>query len=839
MAIKRDAVLAAAEKLLSKGKYDAALKEYLRLLEENPNDILVLNKVGDIYVLLNRPMDSLPHFTRIAEHYARDGFFLKSIAIYKKINKIDPSKLEIYNFLADLYHKQGLLPEARAQYQILADHYLKQNQVHEAIAVYRKMANVDPTDIKVPVRLADLLMSAGESDQALMQYGVIGSMLVKRGAVDEAVAVYQKALKIRPGDKKILHDLVRSMLDGGNAEAAVLLLRSQPRDADTMMLLAESLLATKNPGEARKAAEAAIAFDDGHEGARQFVSRMLLAEGHREAALDALRPVVDRWVRSGEVRKAIAALMPLAAVPFPALQEKLLELYRIGDDRAKILETLSALARDAWDRGDRTPAVSYYRQILELEPGNAEARNRASTAPAAMPPPAPRPDEMVVEFDESLIYDETPAPALPKPSPPKPADAITDAHPAVRVSEPLPPPSPLESTQVRRLRAEEAEWKDAITEAEVFAKYGLLEKAADKYRQLVRRRPQELPARQRLVEILAEIRSPALAGEAATMIEALREAGRGDDAEAARARFLPAVPRPEPIAEFELSPPAAGPRPAPAPAPAPPAPAPSFFIDEPLPADAPRAAAPTPAPEAPLSVPADFVEIPPPSPPSVAPVDMEFAFDAGLGRALDGEMAKFSETASEPPPAPAAFDEMSLFSDEQRFFNLAAELEKELEDEETPEAPKLDAGGEEVSLEQIFKEFKRGVEQQLSPEDYETHYNLGIAYKEMGLTDEAIGEFQIAAKDPARAVECCSMLGLCFLEKGLAPLAIQWFQKGLESPGIRDEERWGLQYDLAAVHEQTGDASRAYELYLGIYGQNSNYRDVIARVKTLESSLGR
>jgi tetratricopeptide (TPR) repeat protein len=182
---------------------------------------------------------------------------------------------------------------------------------------------------------------------------------------------------------------------------------------------------------------------------------------------------------------------------------------------------------------------------------------------------------------------------------------------------------------------------------------------------------------------------------------------------------------------------------------------------------------------------------------------------------------------------------MSLFSEERRFFDLAAELEKELEEEETPEAPLLEGAGEEVSLEEIFREFKRGVEQQLSPEDYETHYNLGIAYKEMGLTDEAIGEFQIAAKDPARAVECCSMLGLCFIEKGLAPLAIQWFQKGLEAPTIKDAERWGLQYDLASVHEQTGDAGRAYELYLGIYGQNSNYRDVVARVKTLESSLGR
>ena len=820
MAVRRDAVLATAEKLLSKGKYDAALKEYVRLLEENPNDILVLNKVGDIYVLLNRPMDSLPHFTRIAEHYARDGFFLKAIAIYKKINKIDPSKLEIYNYLADLYHKQGLVPEARAQYQILADHHLKQNQVSDAIAVYRKMAAVDPNDIKIPVRLADLLMSAGESDQALMQYAVIGSMLVKRGAIDEAVAVYQKALKIRPGDRKVLHDLVRSMLDGGNAEAAVLLLRSQPRDAETMMLLAEALVATRNPEEARKAAEAAIAFDHGHEAARQFVAKQRAGERDFEGAFETLRPLVDQAVRSGSVKKAIGMLLPLANPPFPALLEKLLELYRIGGDGPKVLETLNALARGAWDAGDRSGAGSWYRQVLEVDAENAEARSRAGVAVPAPPAgPAEEPQELVVEFDESLLYDTPPAAAPPPPADPAPI-ATAAPVPRAAATPPAAPPAPppgsaatTENTAVRRMRAEEAQWKDAVTEAEVFAKYGLVEKAAEKYRSMLRRRPRELPARRRFVELLAELKSPALEGEASALIEGLRESGQDLEAEAARSRYLPGRPAAPAAAEteFEL---AAPPRPAPA----------AHDFDDLSPSGG------APAPPAPP-------ELPPAR--AAAPVDMEFAFDAGLGRALDDEMAKFQKVEPETPAAPPAFDEMSLFSDEQRFFNLAAELEKELEEEETPDAPLLEGTGEEVSLEEIFREFKRGVEQQLSPEDYETHYNLGIAYKEMGLTDEAIGEFQIAAKDPARAVECCSMLGLCFIEKGLAPLAIQWFEKGLESPGIRDEERWGLRYDLAGVLEQTGDAARAYETYLAIYGQNSNYRDVAARVKALESSSGR
>ena len=84
--------------------------------------------------------------------------------------------------------------------------------------------------------------------------------------------------------------------------------------------------------------------------------------------------------------------------------------------------------------------------------------------------------------------------------------------------------------------------------------------------------------------------------------------------------------------------------------------------------------------------------------------------------------------------------------------------------------------------------FKKGVAEHLSPTDYDTHFNLGIAYREMGLLDEAIGEFQLASKDPKRAVECASMLGLCFLEKGMPQLAIKWYRKGLEMPEITAEE---------------------------------------------------
>ena len=116
-----------------------------------------------------------------------------------------------------------------------------------------------------------------------------------------------------------------------------------------------------------------------------------------------------------------------------------------------------------------------------------------------------------------------------------------------------------------------------------------------------------------------------------------------------------------------------------------------------------------------------------------------------------------------------------------------------------------------AGLADIFKEFKKGVDKQLGKEDYDTRYNLGIAYKEMGLIDEAIAEFQLAAKDEGRLLECSSMLGICFLEKGMPKLAVKWFEKGLTAPGRSEEEYQGLRYDLAMAHEAAGETRSRLE----------------------------
>jgi len=175
-----------------------------------------------------------------------------------------------------------------------------------------------------------------------------------------------------------------------------------------------------------------------------------------------------------------------------------------------------------------------------------------------------------------------------------------------------------------------------------------------------------------------------------------------------------------------------------------------------------------------------------------------------------------------------------LFEEEEDFFDLAAELEEGLLNVQSAVEEDRPPDGQNYSIEEILSDFKKGVDKQLGSEDYDTRYNLGIAYKEMGLIDEAIAEFQISAKDPKRLLECCSMLGLCFVEKGMHKLAVKWYQKGLESPGYSEDEYQGLRYDLAEAYEAMGEDDRSLEVYQEVYGISANYRNVAKKIKDLQ-----
>jgi tetratricopeptide (TPR) repeat protein len=151
-----------------------------------------------------------------------------------------------------------------------------------------------------------------------------------------------------------------------------------------------------------------------------------------------------------------------------------------------------------------------------------------------------------------------------------------------------------------------------------------------------------------------------------------------------------------------------------------------------------------------------------------------------------------------------------------------------------------DAG---VDLAEMFGELKQDLEADVATadEDPETHYNLGIAFREMGLLDEAIGELQKACQSFDRGhpfpqiMQTYTWLAQCFLEKGVPEAAVRWYDKALLVPTIDGETRTALSYELASAYETAGDKPAALKHFMDVYGSNIDYRDVAERIKALKS----
>jgi tetratricopeptide (TPR) repeat protein len=148
-----------------------------------------------------------------------------------------------------------------------------------------------------------------------------------------------------------------------------------------------------------------------------------------------------------------------------------------------------------------------------------------------------------------------------------------------------------------------------------------------------------------------------------------------------------------------------------------------------------------------------------------------------------------------------------------------------------------------VDLADMFGELKHELEEDASTsdEDPETHYNLGVAFREMGLLDEAIGELQKVCQwvDQGHAfpqiMQAYTWLSQCFLDKGVPEAAVRWYEKALSLPGLDGEARTALHYELASAYETAGNKSAALHHFTEVYGSNIDYRDVAERIKSLKS----
>jgi tetratricopeptide (TPR) repeat protein len=832
MAARRDKILRDAEKLVQKGKIEQAIQEYEKVLKQNPTDANTINKVGDLYGRIGKVDRAIELYERIADHFTQDGFATKAIAILKKINRLAPHRLDIFDRLADLYIQQGLVVEARNQYQILADWYAKKGDHRKAVEIHRKLVQLDPGNHMAHLRLADMLFQLGEGQQAVEVYDRLGRVLLERDKLDEAERLYRHALDQSPPHGEFLVPLCEALLSADriatSREMAEVAFRLSPEAFDVQSVKLRLLLLTGESDEALDLAKRVVEARPDSSAAQTLLGRAMLLSDRRQEARDTLLPAGEDLLRRGEFAEVRALADQLAEV-FPDDEQVLglaVRAYRPSPDRATLHGLMTRLANLAFEAENYDQAQRLYMELLEADATNELARSRLAEIQEV------EPDQVVItataeDLPEIIEIGEDDLPS---------GGAAATFDPSERLGE-----------------------------ARVFAKYGLFDKASAHLEEILERFPDHVESRQALVDLYVDRGEAAAAGRVAgPLYDAYRRAGD----ESALAALMSLVPPreggelvtdaaedlEEEIIILDLDEPAeaVGFEAAPA----------EleterdglvFDLDA---ADGGRDVA---AGASELETAADW------SREAASTRDGEVS---QLGEALqqldsfiendlhedairllgrlesehgdDEEVAErrlalkakgvlLEEVVAVPSSGPE-----ELFADEdESFIDLAKELEAELAEEEAMVEEATGRGKEEAILEEVFREFQRGVQEQLSDEDSDTHFNLGIAYKEMGLLPESIREFQVASRDPQFFVEACSMIGMCYMEQGMWGQAAEWYQKALAAPDLNEETQLALRYDLASSLESAGDVERAVDLYQEVVARSPDYRDVSVRLESL------
>lgn len=246
-----------AEKYVAQGKIRSAIAEYRAVVGNDPRDIGTLNMLGDLLVKTSEKREAVDCYMLVAEHYAKQGFAQKAIAIYNKISRLQPESIEVSTKLAELYKTKGSLSEARSHYTTLAEHYDRTGHRIEALAMWKQIALLDPNNTRVCISLAESYLKEGHREEAAESYAEAATRFMRQGSPNDAIAALMKGQEIRPKDLRILDGLVKAYSAMGHVGKAVDLLESilddEPYNRDVLYLLIDCHIYSKNAAGAEKA----------------------------------------------------------------------------------------------------------------------------------------------------------------------------------------------------------------------------------------------------------------------------------------------------------------------------------------------------------------------------------------------------------------------------------------------------------------------------------------------------------------------------------------------------------------------------------------------------------
>ncbi len=902
MAFNKAKAMQEAERYVIQGKISQAIKEYKRILDKEPADLTLLNTVGDLYYREKKTSEALSYFRQLADAYVKEGFTVKAIAIYKKIIKLESNSVDPLLKIAELYTLQGLSREARDHYAQAVDFYKNKNQTDKALEAFRRIVALDPDNPNYRLRYADFAAQAGKKDEATRSYLDAAEAALRRGDQVAAESAVKKAAQLDQRSSQLQVIRAQLAFAKGDMDEVERILDSVPEVKATpkgRALLLQAYLAAQKVN----AAEGLVmdVFHTNHDDftpVSSFVA-MCVQRGNYDAAQKALVGATEAMIARKNPDPLMDSLRQIWSQQpqhIPTL-ELICEVCERTADEVTLPEVLEALghAYAQSDMLDKAEAV--FRKLVSRQPENQEYTgllNQVLQRQGKEGVAAAIPDDLST-FEADLVSEDTVAPAPPKADEEELA-AVKEAlensdlfsrygliDKAIAALEEALQTYPDQVDIHHRIlevchrslpeRARTA----AEALARAYTKQGESDEAA-KYEDLARKlaagappeefvlpeaspraEPEPAPVEEFSVAppTSAPPEPPAVQEkefDLSTDLEAFTSGGATPPAEVAAPGFIFEESRVE--IDFYLD---------------------QNLIDEArsavetLEANYPenpqvaelrqqmeaRLAQGTEAPEPPA-----FVEPHPELVQAAEPEELQLpeTFAAPPPAEKEPEIAPQVElTPSEVEPAiPQSAEPPAALQPEPAaggdlLGDLAGELAASMEGLGEAVAPprartgaesapaNLGRGGGDAAspLSGLLDELGESAEAQATAEDTETHYNLGVAFREMGLLDEAIGEFQKVVKGaqkgnyPPNFLQACTLLAASFMEKGMPAIAAKWYTRALESPEIDEESILALQYDLGMAYESAGDTRTALAKYSEVYSQNIDYRDVAEKVRQL------
>ena len=218
----REAALKAAEKALKLGKVDAAIAEYVKVVEHQPRDWNTANALGDLYVRAKKIEKGLEQYTRIADHLAEEGFYGKALALFKKILKLKPDNEYALLQSGDLAAKQGTLADAKQFFLLVAEKRKSRGDKKGATEIAIRLGTLDPEDLDARMRAAKLAAESGDKATALREYKDVAAKLQKQEKLAEALVSLQMAYDLDQTDEAIRGRLFAAYLESNPTAARVL-----------------------------------------------------------------------------------------------------------------------------------------------------------------------------------------------------------------------------------------------------------------------------------------------------------------------------------------------------------------------------------------------------------------------------------------------------------------------------------------------------------------------------------------------------------------------------------------------------------------------------------------